>query len=119
MRKFPLNFILLGGFTATEGFLVGVVCATYTVDSVLAAVVACAILVGALSLYAMTTKSDFTGMGPYLFAALLALMLFGLICMFLPSPFMQKVYAGCGLLLFSFYLIMDTQQIMGKGQLAI
>jgi len=119
MRTFPTNYLLLGGFTITEGLLVGVVCASYTVDSVVFAVFATGVLVFGLSMYAMTTKSDFTGMGPYLFAGMLVLMMFGLFAFFLPFPIMHKIYCCIGILLFSFYLIYDTQMIMGKGELAI
>lgn len=119
MRTFPTNYLLLGGFTLTEGVLVGVCCAHYTVGSVLWAVVATSFLVGGLTCYAMFTKTDFTGMGPYLFGALMVLMIFGFFCMFLGGPFMHKVYCCLGILIFSFYLIYDTQMIMGKGELMI
>jgi len=119
MRTFPQNYLLLGGFTITEGVLVGVVCSFYTVGSVLFAVFATSVLVGGLTAYAMYTKTDFTGMGAYLFAGMLVLMMFGFFCMFLPFPFMHKVYCSLGILLFSFYLIFDTQMMMGKGELKI
>merc|ERR1719253_2121574 len=44
MRTFPTNYMLLGGFTITEGVLVGVVCSFYAVHSVLFAVFATALL---------------------------------------------------------------------------
>lgn len=119
MRTVPTNYLLLFGFTATEGFLVGVICAHYTVASVLLAVVATAVVVGGLTAYAMLTKRDFTGLGPYLFAGLLVLMIFGLFAMLFPFPIMHKVYCCLGILLFSFYLIYDTQLIMGKGEQCI
>jgi len=119
MRTFPINYMLLAGFTITEGLLVGVICANYTVASVLMAVLATGILVFSLSLYAMTTKSDFTGMGVYLFAAMMCLMIFSLFCIFLPFPFAHKVLCCLGILVFSFYLIYDTQMVMGNGQLAL
>lgn len=119
MRTFPQNYILLGGFTFTEGLLVGITCSFYTIDSVVFAVVATGVLVGALSAYAMFTKTDFTGMGPYLFAGMICLMIFGFFCMFLGGPLMHKIYCGIGILLFSFYLIYDTQMIMGNGELAL
>merc|ERR1719401_272147 len=118
-RTFPINYALLGGFTVTEGVLVGVICSLYTLSSILFAVVATGVLVGGLSCYAMFTKRDFTGMGPYLFAACLVLLIFGFFAAFLPFPFLHKVYCSLGILLFSFYLIYDTQMIMGKGELAL
>jgi len=119
MRTFPQNYLLLGGFTITEGVLIGVCCTQYTATSVLFAVLATAVLVGGLTLYAMVTKNDFTGCGPYLFAACLVLMIFGLFTAFLPFPAMQKIYCCLGILLFSFFLIFDTQLILGNGQCAI
>lgn len=119
MRKYPLNFCLLGGFTITEGLLVGVVCAFYTLGSVLLAVVATAFLVGGLTIYAMVTKTDFTDMGGYLFAGLLVLMIFGVFVMFFPYPIMHKIYCCLGILLFSFFLIYDTQMITGQGEIQL
>jgi hypothetical protein len=118
-RTVPTNYLLLFGFTATEGVLVGVICSVYTLNSILFAVAATSFLVGGLSCYAMYTKSDFTTMGPYLFAALLVLTIFGLFLAFFPIPFLQTVYCCIGILLFSFYLIYDTQLIMGKGELKL
>jgi len=118
-RKVPTNYLLLFGFTATEGVLVGVICSVYTINSILFAVAATSFLVGGLSCYAMYTKSDFTTMGPYLFAAMMVLMIFGLFLAFFPIPFLQTVYCCIGIMLFSFYLIYDTQLIMGKGELAL
>jgi len=120
MRKFPANYILLFAFTLTEGFLVGVICSQYTGESVLVAVIATSFLVGGLTLFAITTKSDFTGMGVYLFAALLVLLIFGLFCMVLPnSDLLVKIYCCLGILVFSFYLIYDTQMVMGNGELRL
>lgn len=120
MRKYPTNYLLLGGFTITEGLLVGIVSSFYTVDSVLLAVVATAFLVGGLTVYAMVTKTDFTDMGGYLFCALMVLMMFGIACMFLPQyPFLHKAYCCIGILIFSFYLIHDTQQITGQGEIQL
>jgi len=119
MRTFPTNYLLLGGFTITEGLLVGIVCAHYTAASIFFAVIATALVVGGLTIYAATTETDFTGMGGYLMAALLALMCFGFLCMFFPSPLMHKIYAGIGVLIFSMFLIYDTQVILGNGELCL
>merc|ERR1719277_622475 len=116
-RTVPTNYLLLFGFTATEGVLVGVICSVYTLNSILFAVAATSFLVGGLSCYAMYTNSDFTTMGPYLFAALLVLMIFGLFLAFF--PILQTVFCCIGILLFSFYLIYDTQLIMGKVELML
>lgn len=41
------------------------------------------------------------------------LLLLFIITMFTNSPFIRNLYCGVGVLLFSIYLIIDTQMIMG------
>merc|ERR1740130_122288 len=79
-RSFPTNYLLLFSFTACEGVLVGFISAQYTVKSVLACVGITVLIFGGLTVYAWTTKKDFTGCGPYLFGALISLIMFS-ICM--------------------------------------
>eukprot|EP00927_Polykrikos_kofoidii_P048716 TRINITY_DN42939_c0_g1_i1.p1 TRINITY_DN42939_c0_g1~~TRINITY_DN42939_c0_g1_i1.p1 ORF type:complete len:273 (-),score=38.75 TRINITY_DN42939_c0_g1_i1:94-825(-) len=119
LRRYPLNYVLLFSFTMTEGVLLGVICANYTINSVFFAVVATAALVLGLMGYAMYTKSDFTEMGPYLFAGLCTLFIFSIFSSFLPYPFFHKVLSCLGILLFSWYIIYDTQKILGKGEVAL
>ena len=53
-------------------------------------------------------------MGSYLFVILLVFILFGIVAMFFPNiPIVRKVYAGIGALIFSLYLVYDTQLMMG------
>ena len=62
--------------------------------------------------YALTTKTDFTGCGPYLFTALTILVLcsiFGLTRWLDPD-----VYAYIGIALFSLYLVYDVQMCASK-----
>lgn len=118
MRTFPINYVLLAGFTLTEGLLVGVICAGYTLTSVLFAVFATGIQVFSLTMFAMTTKSDFTGNSVYIFAALMCMMIFSIFCFLLPFPVVHKIACCMSILVFSFHLILDTQQLMREGKLA-
>merc|ERR1719436_335274 len=78
LRTFPGNYIYLGIITCTMGILVGFVSAMYTWQSVvLAAGITVGIFLG-LTVYAWNTETDFTGCGPFLVGALLALTFFGL-----------------------------------------
>merc|ERR1712032_334625 len=117
-QRFPTNYLMLFGFTVLEGVIVGFVSAMYTTDSVvLAAGLTAGIFLG-LTAFACLTKSDFTGCGPYLFAALWGFVLFSLI-MFVASFFTviphvaHKIYGALAAILFSFYIIYDTQLIVG------
>merc|ERR1712039_1155852 len=56
---------------------------------------------------------DFTGFGIYLLVALVVLIIGGFVLMFFPSPLGQKIYSIFGTLLFSFFIVYDTQLIVG------
>jgi len=119
MRSVPLNYILLFLFTAFEGVLVGAICTQYTTTSVLFVLGLTMFIVLSLSLFACQTKYDFTGLGPYLFCALMGLMgivlLMSLTSIFMPGNFktINLIISGLGALLFSFYIVYDTQLIVG------
>mmetsp|Transcript_8610 Transcript_8610/g.23999 ORF Transcript_8610/g.23999 Transcript_8610/m.23999 type:complete len:240 (-) Transcript_8610:86-805(-) len=119
MRAFPKNYAMLFAFTITEGAVVGVIIVHYTLNSVLAAVVATALLVGGLSVYAATTKSDFTTFGPYLFCVGMVFFFFLIGVSFFSFPFKQQIIGCIGILLFSMYLIYDTQLVMGNKELSM
>lgn len=69
----------------------------------------------ALTAFSFQTKWDFTGMGAGLFVCLIVFMIFGFLAIFLRGafPILNMVYACLGALLFSVYLVYDTQMIMG------
>jgi len=118
-KQFPTNYLLLFTFTAFEGILVGFVSAAYTQGSVLMCAGITALIFFGMTAYAWTTKTDFTGMGPYLFGAMLALFAFGFVMSIMSwcglyIPWMHKVYSAGGVLIFTFYIIYDTQLIMGE-----
>ena len=46
------------------------------------------------------------------------LLFFGIACIFWRNPIVHLIYACLGALLFSIYLIFDTQLILGQGQFA-
>ncbi|CAB4009850.1 lifeguard 1-like [Paramuricea clavata] len=115
-RKFPHNIILLGLFTLCEGFLLGAAASTYDADAVLIAAGITTAVVLAITLFSFQTKYDFTMMGGMLFVALIILILFGFLSIFFYSRILQLVYACLGALIFSMYLVYDTQIMMGGGK---
>mmetsp|Transcript_34039 Transcript_34039/g.81695 ORF Transcript_34039/g.81695 Transcript_34039/m.81695 type:complete len:254 (+) Transcript_34039:91-852(+) len=122
MRKSPTNYLLLLCFTVAESVMVGFICVQYTVQSVLVTLGITAALVLALSLFALQTTYDFTGFMPYLFALVCSLCLFGLVMSIFAwtgalstgaFKVLNMIYAGLGAVIFSFYIIFDTQLIVG------
>eukprot|EP00746_Dinoflagellata_sp_MGD_P002627 gnl/MRDRNA2_/MRDRNA2_105146_c0_seq1.p1 gnl/MRDRNA2_/MRDRNA2_105146_c0~~gnl/MRDRNA2_/MRDRNA2_105146_c0_seq1.p1 ORF type:complete len:284 (+),score=29.97 gnl/MRDRNA2_/MRDRNA2_105146_c0_seq1:72-923(+) len=113
-RNFPTNYLLLFIFTVPEAVELGFVGALYQTNSVIiAGGITVAVFVG-LSVYACFTKTDYTGYGPYLFAVLQLLCLWSFIAIFFPmGPLIHTVFAAIGTLLFSCYIVYDTQLIIG------
>ena len=69
---------------------------------------------GGISMFAMTTKKDFSFMGKFLFIALIIMIVAGISNIFIQSSMMQLVIASVGALLFSAFILYDTQNII-KG----
>jgi hypothetical protein len=118
-RTYPSNYVILFTFTIAEAFLVGFVSAQYTAASVGLCVLATTLIFAGLTIYASCSTSDFTGMGPYLFAGLLALCLAGCVLslsgfMGLQMPILNKAYAALAIVMFSLYIVYDTQKILGS-----
>lgn len=112
-RKAPMNFIFLFLFTIAEGFLLATAASVYQAEEVMLAVGITAAVCLGLTLFAFQTKWDFTGLHSILFVAVLVLLLFGIIAICFPGKTMRLVYASLGALIFSLYLVYDTQMMMG------
>jgi len=122
MRNSPTNYILLMLFTIAEAVLVGFISAQYTKESMLMVLAVTVLVVLGLSLFACQTKYDITSLWPYVFAASLVMCGFGLVlwiaslCGLAGSPAfhgLRLVYAVCGAILSSFFIVFDTQMIVG------
>ena len=73
----------------------------------------CALVVLGLTIFALQTKIDFTMCNGILFVLVLCLMIFGIFCAIFPSNIMNVVYASLGAVIFSCYIVVDTQLMMG------
>ena len=118
-RKVPINFILLGIFTISESYLVSSITIEYDPKTILIATFLTATIVVALTIYAFTTRTDFTMMGGLLFTVLSALIMMSFLCIFFPSKIFRTIISAFSVVLFSIYLIYDTQLILGKGELQL
>ena len=112
-RKFPHNFILLGVFTIFESLLLGIVTAHIETNTVLLAIGITAIVCISLTAFAFQTKIDFTLYAGAAFVAFIIFFLMGFVLIFVKMPILHLIYSGFGALLFSFFLLIDTQMIVG------
>lgn len=114
-KSYPMNFLFLTGFTLFEAYAIALVVSFYEVRIVIQALLLTLGIFIALTLFACQTKYDFTGLGPYLFGFLAGAIVFGFVSMFFPyNSTMELVYSGGIAILFSGYILYDTQMIMRK-----
>ena len=111
-KRVPVNYILLAVFTFSMSWMVGVCCMrTNPVTVVEAACLTLSVTI-AITVYAFTTSTDFTIFGPILFIVGFVFCTAGiLMAVFGYHP--GLLWSVLGVLLFSFYLLFDTQMIMG------
>jgi len=111
----PLNLVLLSTFTILEAFTLGVVVAFSETSVVLQALLITLGVFLGLTLFTLQSKYDFSGMAPFLFGGLFALLSTGLVGVFIPfSRTMDLILALCGCLIFSGYIVFDTYMITNR-----
>lgn len=115
LKTVPLNYIYLFTFSAAFGVLVGFTCAAYTAESVVFIFALSAMLVAALTGYAVKTKADFSGFGPYILIGLMGLMMMITVTMFFPGRMLTRFIGAAGAMLFACIIVMDTQAIFGSA----
>ncbi|KAK1979113.1 inhibitor of apoptosis-promoting Bax1-domain-containing protein [Colletotrichum cereale] len=112
-KSYPTNLLFLSGFTLMEAYSISVIVSFYKASIVLNAVFLTAGIFIFLTAFACQTKYDFTSWIPYLGGALWGLVIFGFMYMFFPySSTGELVYGGIAALIFSAYILVDTQLIM-------
>ncbi|GAM82717.1 hypothetical protein ANO11243_007010 [Dothideomycetidae sp. 11243] len=112
-KSYPTNLLFLGGFTALEAYSIAVVTSFFDSKIVLEATIFTFGIFIALTLFACQSKYDFTSWMPYLFGALWMLIIFGFMYSFFPhSSTMELGYGIVTALIFSGYILVDTQLVM-------
>ena len=115
-KNAKLALILLFAFTFISGLVLGPTLARY-IGAGMGNVITQAFLMttvafGGLSVFAMNTKRDFSAMGKFLFIALIVLIVASLINIFVGSSMLSLALSGAGALIFSAYILYDTQNII-------
>jgi FtsH-binding integral membrane protein len=111
-RTVPYNYIFLMIWTMCEAYLVACVCAICEPRVVVMAAFCTLGVTLGITVYALTTKQDFTFCGGFLFSSLTLLLLFSLFSFYLPV--MNVLICIMGVFIYSLYLLYDTQLIFGK-----
>lgn len=114
-HNFPANMLCLTLFTLCESIMIGSAVSFYDTKVVLQALlITVGVFVG-LTIFTFQTRWDFSSLGPFLFAGLWGLIGAGLVGIFLPfSHGVDLAIACAGVLVFSGYILYDTQQIIKR-----
>jgi len=115
-----INLAVLFGFTFVSGLTITPLLSSIFMLPGGASIVAQAFLMtsvafGGISMFAMTTKRDFSSIGKMLFIALIIIIVGSLSNIFFQSPILQLAISGVGAILFSAFILYDTQQIIKGG----
>ncbi|XP_073051618.1 protein LIFEGUARD 2-like [Primulina eburnea] len=117
-QRHPLNYFLLGVFTLALSFAVGLTCAYTSGKVILESVILTAAVVVSLTLYtfwAAKRGQDFNFLGPFLFGAVVVLMLFSLVQIFFPLGRVSLMIYGClASIIFCGYIIYDTDNLIKR-----
>ncbi len=110
-----LNFALLYAFAFVSGVTIGPIIAAYVSAGlgtvVLQAVAVTGVMTVGLSGYALTTKRSLMGLQPFLFMALLGLIVASVVNIFVGGTLMYTMLSWGGALLFSLLLMFDVQRV--------
>ena len=115
-NKTPLNLVLLFAFTFMSGFTLAPTLAMFIAANmgyvIGEAFGLTAVAFIALTIFAMNTKRNFSTMGKILFISLIVIIVASIANIFLHLPMLQLAIASAGAVLFSFFILYDTQNII-------
>ena len=118
IKKHPTNLYYYSAYSVCTSYLITTVCVVTDPQIVLLAMIGTLIITLSLTLFAMQTKVDYTPCGAVMFMFLIILMFGGLISSFLPHLKLFKLgMCLLGLFVFSFYIIIDVQMIVGGAHI--
>ncbi|XP_017588877.1 PREDICTED: protein lifeguard 2, partial [Corvus brachyrhynchos] len=122
-RYFPWNLILLSIFTLSMAYLTAMLSSYYNTKSVLLCLGITALVCLSVTIFSFQSKFDFTSYQGVLFVLLMVLFLGGLVlAVILPYqyvPWLHAIYALLGAGIFTMFLALDTQMLMGNRRYSL
>lgn len=99
------------GYAVLNGVTLSVIILAYTGASIAVTFFVAASTFGVLSMYAVTTRRELGGMGQYLFAGLIGIIIASVVNMFIGSATIDYIISFIGVFLFMGLTAYDTQMI--------
>ncbi|VVT50253.1 uncharacterized protein SAPINGB_P002677 [Magnusiomyces paraingens] len=117
-RSYPINLVFLAGFTAAESYMVGFITSLYDTKIVVEAFFLTFVIFVGLTIFACQSKYDFSQWQGVACTVLFVMIGVGFLMMFFPySSTAELIYSIIGALLFSLYIVIDTQLVLKKYHL--
>ncbi|KAL2097171.1 hypothetical protein ACEWY4_006378 [Coilia grayii] len=113
-RRHPWNLVGLAVVTVTLSYLVGTVASRYSTPAVVIAMGSTLAISLAVIVFSAQTKVDFTICNGILVALSVNVLMLGFFSIFFYSTMLHVLYGFLGALLFSLFLVVDCQLVMGK-----
>lgn len=118
-RKHPWNLVALSILTLSLSYMVGMIASFYDTDTVMMAVGITAGVCFTVVIFSLQTKYDFTSCWGVLFVCVIVLFFASILCMVFQNKILHIVYASVGALVFTCFLAVDTQLLLGNKKLSI
>ncbi|XP_029779286.1 protein lifeguard 1 [Suricata suricatta] len=118
-RKHPWNLVALSILTVSLSYMVGMIASFYDTEAVIMAVGITTAVCFTVVVFSMQTRYDFTSCMGVLLVSMVVLVIFAILCIFIRNRILEIVYASLGALLFTCFLAVDTQLLLGNKQLSL
>ncbi|XP_077382910.1 glutamate receptor, ionotropic, N-methyl D-aspartate-associated protein 1b (glutamate binding) [Festucalex cinctus] len=118
-RKHPWNLIALSILTLSMSYMVGMIASFHETDIVVMALGITAVVCFTVVIFSLQTKYDFTSCYGVMFVCLVVVILFSLLCIIIRNRILNILYAGLAALLFTCFLAVDTQLLLGNKELSL
>lgn len=106
-------------YSILTGVMLSILFSMFTLPSLALTFFICAGMFAAMAIYGLVTKSDLSGMGTYLFMALIGILIASFINMFVHSASMDFIVSFIGVIIFTLLTAYDVQMIKQMGMVMI
>ncbi|XP_026169413.1 protein lifeguard 1 [Mastacembelus armatus] len=113
-RRHPWNIVALAVVTLSLSYVVGTIASYHETNSVIVTMGATLVISLAIIAFSAQTRYDFTFCHGFLLVLVVDLIMFGFFCTFYYSYIADVCYGCLGALLYSLFLMIDCQLMMGK-----
>jgi len=118
-RTVPLNYILLSIFTMAESYCIGFLAGQFSKEAVIMSMYLTAAVVGALTIYAMRSKTEITYYGGLIVLLSLGTGVLSFINWFTRFSFFESLLFCGGSIMTGLYFIYDVKLLMGRDRFSL